>query len=152
LDWVWYSSSCLFVCWLIFVFHTRNTIISVTWFLNELPYTLNLLNMNSILKLLRSKKCCRCCCCLSCLHRACLSSIIRFNFQEPNTMRPISRAVLRPYVCPSCRHISAGRRRFSSKLDAPELYDVVCVGGGPAGLGLLAALRMHSSQCIQINN
>ncbi|KAJ5522296.1 hypothetical protein N7527_006411 [Penicillium freii] len=57
-------------------------------------------------------------------------------------MRPFSRAVLRPYVCPTCRHgISAGRRRFGSKSDSPELYDVVCVGGGPAGLGLLAALR-----------
>ncbi|KAJ6189657.1 hypothetical protein N7519_004565 [Penicillium mononematosum] len=57
-------------------------------------------------------------------------------------MRPISRAVLRPYVCPTCRQgISAGRRRFGSKSDSPDLYDVVCVGGGPAGLGLLAALR-----------
>ncbi|KAJ5476661.1 MonooxygenaseFAD-binding [Penicillium sp. IBT 31633x] len=57
-------------------------------------------------------------------------------------MRPISRAVLRPYVCPTCRHsIGAGRRRFGSKADSPDLYDVVCVGGGPAGLGLLAALR-----------
>ncbi|CAG8876110.1 unnamed protein product [Penicillium nalgiovense] len=71
-----------------------------------------------------------------------LSSIIRFNLNSPNTMRPISGAVLRPYVCPTCRHgISAGRRRFGSKSDSPDLYDVVCVGGGPAGLGLLAALR-----------
>ncbi|KAJ5345050.1 hypothetical protein N7452_003054 [Penicillium brevicompactum] len=57
-------------------------------------------------------------------------------------MRPISRAVLRPYVCQTCRHgIGAGRRRFASQADSPDLYDVVCVGGGPAGLGLLAALR-----------
>ncbi|KAJ6083870.1 ubiquinone biosynthesis monooxgenase [Penicillium sp. IBT 16267x] len=38
-------------------------------------------------------------------------------------MRSIPRATLRPYICPSCRH------------------GIVCVGGGPAGLGLLAALR-----------
>ncbi|KAB8236221.1 putative ubiquinone biosynthesis monooxgenase (Coq6) [Aspergillus alliaceus] len=58
-------------------------------------------------------------------------------------MRPITRSALRPYVCPSCRSSSfSGRRRFGSKSDqAPDVYDVVCVGGGPAGLGLLAALR-----------
>jgi ubiquinone biosynthesis monooxygenase Coq6 len=38
------------------------------------------------------------------------------------------------------------RRRFqprfaSSSTDAPEVYDVVCVGGGPAGLSLLAGLK-----------
>ncbi len=26
----------------------------------------------------------------------------------------------------------------------PEIYDVVCVGGGPAGLSVLAALRTSS--------
>ncbi|KAJ5544666.1 Monooxygenase FAD-binding [Penicillium sp. DV-2018c] len=57
-------------------------------------------------------------------------------------MRSISRAVLRPYVCPTCRHgTGAARRRFASKSDSLDIYDVVCVGGGPAGLGLLAALR-----------
>ncbi|KAJ5109144.1 hypothetical protein N7456_005819 [Penicillium angulare] len=58
-------------------------------------------------------------------------------------MRPISRAALRPYVCASCRNgIGAGRRRFASATaQKPDIYDVVCVGGGPAGLGLLAALR-----------
>ncbi|KAJ5168152.1 uncharacterized protein N7482_003746 [Penicillium canariense] len=58
-------------------------------------------------------------------------------------MRPIPRAALRPYVCPSCRHgVGAGRRRFGTQTNqAPDIYDVVCVGGGPAGLGLLAALR-----------
>ncbi|KAJ5086761.1 hypothetical protein NUU61_008068 [Penicillium alfredii] len=57
-------------------------------------------------------------------------------------MRPFSRAALRPYICPSCRHgIGAGRRRLGTQLGSPDIYDVVCVGGGPAGLGLLAALR-----------
>ncbi|KAJ5729840.1 uncharacterized protein N7483_004348 [Penicillium malachiteum] len=58
-------------------------------------------------------------------------------------MRPISRGVLRPYVCRSCRNgVAASRRRFGTQSDqTPEIYDVVCVGGGPAGLGLLAALR-----------
>jgi ubiquinone biosynthesis monooxygenase Coq6 len=33
-------------------------------------------------------------------------------------------------------------RRFASgSADAPEIYDVVCVGGGPAGLSLLAGLK-----------
>ncbi|KAB8278951.1 hypothetical protein BDV30DRAFT_202939 [Aspergillus minisclerotigenes] len=58
-------------------------------------------------------------------------------------MRPFTRSALRPYVCPSCRSGRlVGRRRFGSKPDqAPDVYDVVCVGGGPAGLGFLAALR-----------
>ncbi|KAJ5679576.1 hypothetical protein N7462_007820 [Penicillium macrosclerotiorum] len=58
-------------------------------------------------------------------------------------MRPIARTALRPYICPTCRHgIGASRRRFGTKTDqTPDIYDVVCVGGGPAGLGLLAALR-----------
>jgi ubiquinone biosynthesis monooxygenase Coq6 len=34
------------------------------------------------------------------------------------------------------------QRRFASSSSAsPEIYDVVCVGGGPAGLSLLAGLR-----------
>jgi hypothetical protein len=33
------------------------------------------------------------------------------------------------------------RRFASSSADAPEVYDVVCVGGGPAGLSLLAGLK-----------
>ena len=34
------------------------------------------------------------------------------------------------------------RRRFaSSSVNVPEIYDVVCVGGGPAGLSLLTGLK-----------
>ncbi|KAL4865712.1 hypothetical protein BDV12DRAFT_187995 [Aspergillus spectabilis] len=58
-------------------------------------------------------------------------------------MRPLSSSALRPYICLSCRSArSFNKRRFGSK-PAPvtDIYDVVCVGGGPAGLALLAALR-----------
>ncbi|OKL60193.1 hypothetical protein UA08_04845 [Talaromyces atroroseus] len=62
-------------------------------------------------------------------------------------MRALNQSLLRSYVCPSCRsNIQRGARRaFSSNANAqtttPDIYDVVCVGGGPAGLALVAALR-----------
>ncbi|KAL2860856.1 putative ubiquinone biosynthesis monooxgenase (Coq6) [Aspergillus lucknowensis] len=58
-------------------------------------------------------------------------------------MRPISTSALRPYVCPSCRFAGSLNRRELGSKPAPvtDIYDVVCVGGGPAGLALLAALR-----------
>ncbi|EEH36609.2 ubiquinone biosynthesis monooxygenase COQ6 [Paracoccidioides lutzii Pb01] len=60
-------------------------------------------------------------------------------------MRPLSHPALRLYVFPSCRRgPQAARRTFTStsKLtQRPDIYDIVCVGGGPAGLSLLAALR-----------
>ncbi|KAK3716640.1 putative ubiquinone biosynthesis monooxygenase [Vermiconidia calcicola] len=37
------------------------------------------------------------------------------------------------------------RRSLYSTTSKPEIYDVVCVGGGPAGLSLLSALRSHPS-------
>jgi ubiquinone biosynthesis monooxygenase Coq6 len=44
---------------------------------------------------------------------------------------------LSPYrVC-----IRLHRRFASTSAEAPEVYDVVCVGGGPAGLSLLAGLK-----------
>ncbi|KAF7713917.1 Ubiquinone biosynthesis hydroxylase [Penicillium ucsense] len=58
-------------------------------------------------------------------------------------MRLLTQPTLRAYVCPSCRHgVISGRRRLATQAGpTPDIYDVVCVGGGPAGLGLLAALR-----------
>ncbi|EQL00460.1 hypothetical protein G6O67_007048 [Ophiocordyceps sinensis] len=45
------------------------------------------------------------------------------------------------FVCRSCSRAfrNQPRRPYSIKTD--QIYDVVCVGGGPAGLSLLAALR-----------
>ena len=38
------------------------------------------------------------------------------------------------------------RRYASSASVNPDIYDVVCVGGGPAGLSLLAGLGERSSR------
>lgn len=40
-----------------------------------------------------------------------------------------------------CVHIQLARRFASSSASDPEIYDVVCVGGGPAGLSLLSGLK-----------
>ncbi|KAK4673079.1 putative ubiquinone biosynthesis monooxygenase [Podospora pseudopauciseta] len=49
------------------------------------------------------------------------------------------------YVCQSC--VRSARqplwRNYSSAPPRPDIYDVVCVGGGPAGLSLLTALRAN---------
>ena len=56
-------------------------------------------------------------------------------------------AVLRTraaYVCRGCtRRIQRQARRTfaSAAVQQPDIFDVVCVGGGPAGLSLLTALR-----------
>ncbi|KAK3335750.1 hypothetical protein B0T19DRAFT_436577 [Cercophora scortea] len=49
------------------------------------------------------------------------------------------------YVCRSCTRRSQRRlqRDYSSAAPRPDTYDVVCVGGGPAGLSLLTALRAN---------
>jgi len=51
------------------------------------------------------------------------------------------------FVCGRCRQAlnsTAKRRRFASAAaPTPEIYDIVTVGGGPAGLALLAALSSY---------
>ncbi|KAG7292626.1 hypothetical protein NEMBOFW57_002661 [Staphylotrichum longicolle] len=49
------------------------------------------------------------------------------------------------YVCRSCtqRFQRQLRRSYASAAAKPDIYDVVCVGGGPAGLSLLTALRAN---------
>lgn len=63
-------------------------------------------------------------------------------------MEALTRRRAAQWVCNSCSHHAqrqVPRRRYaSSALKAtskPDIYDVVCVGGGPAGLSLLTALR-----------
>ena len=52
---------------------------------------------------------------------------------------------LRPYICPSCSKSFKLQSRRHAIAAFPDIYDVVCVGGGPAGLSLLTALRMYYS-------
>lgn len=40
------------------------------------------------------------------------------------------------------RLLQATRRAYAQLSNNHEIYDVVCVGGGPAGLSLLAALSL----------
>jgi ubiquinone biosynthesis monooxygenase Coq6 len=56
----------------------------------------------------------------------------RISLRAPRT--PSSRSVVWVRLQPH-------RRFASSSADAPEVYDVVCVGGGPAGLSLLTGLK-----------
>lgn len=73
----------------------------------------------------------------------------RVNTSHSAEMRPIARpqpALSRQsvhFVCRAC----IGRRFFATEtvtpLARPDIYDVVCVGGGPAGLSLLTALRAN---------
>ena len=50
------------------------------------------------------------------------------------------RRICKPVAVRQSR-ITAQRRFASSSATVPEIYDVVCVGGGPAGLSLLTGLR-----------
>lgn len=57
----------------------------------------------------------------------------------------IGGSVLNRYVCQSCTRFLWTRRHYATAVpETPEIFDVVCVGGGPAGLSLLTALRMIS--------
>ncbi|KAK0624702.1 hypothetical protein B0T17DRAFT_492802 [Bombardia bombarda] len=70
-------------------------------------------------------------------------------------MESIIRRRAAAYVCRSCTRQSQRKllqqqqqqqrqqRTYSSAAPRPDIYDVVCVGGGPAGLSLLAALRSN---------
>ncbi|PHH76746.1 hypothetical protein CDD82_3868 [Ophiocordyceps australis] len=69
----------------------------------------------------------------------------------PHTTRPSLMAAPRSRLaCPQvvcracCRALTKQPRRpFSSASSRADIYDVVCVGGGPAGLSLLTALRAN---------
>lgn len=66
-------------------------------------------------------------------------------------MEAILRRPATRYVCRSCSHQlgrSLRRRTFASSAQ-PDIYDVVCVGGGPAGLSLLTALRKSASRSLR---
>lgn len=61
-------------------------------------------------------------------------------------MKPTSTSLrarqLNGYICKGCtRQLGPPKRRYATAT-RQEVFDVVCVGGGPAGLSLLAALRM----------
>lgn len=74
----------------------------------------------------------------------CFNTINSLN----GTMRPTPTAVrtrqLGNYICSCCTNQLRRQRRSHATISSstkPSIYDVVCVGGGPAGLSLLAALR-----------
>uniref|UniRef100_A0A0L0NNG7 Ubiquinone biosynthesis monooxygenase COQ6, mitochondrial n=1 Tax=Tolypocladium ophioglossoides (strain CBS 100239) TaxID=1163406 RepID=A0A0L0NNG7_TOLOC len=48
------------------------------------------------------------------------------------------------FICRSCYRSFGNQLRRSYSAKSEDIYDVVCVGGGPAGLSLLAALRSSS--------
>ncbi|ORY57491.1 uncharacterized protein BCR38DRAFT_354411 [Pseudomassariella vexata] len=58
--------------------------------------------------------------------------------------RQVRRPALKLCRTGSLRVSARIRRAYSSK-PQPDIYDVVCVGGGPAGLSLLTALRANSA-------
>src|SRR5512140_3079880 len=67
-----------------------------------------------------------------------------------HTMESIARRSAAAYVCRSCgrrgfRAQRQGRRAYAGTASRDDIYDVVCVGGGPAGLSLLAALRTYQT-------
>ena len=72
--------------------------------------------------------------------------VIHTQHKNAISMRPLSSYLWAPqlsgYICKGCtRQLHRQKRRYATSQPQQELYDVVCVGGGPAGLSLLAALR-----------
>lgn len=69
---------------------------------------------------------------------------------KPSNISPVMRVGV-PYLAPRAKlHVlhyvrKFGRRYATAAPHPPEIYDVVCVGGGPAGLTLLTALRILCS-------
>ena len=61
---------------------------------------------------------------------------------------PAARSLLASprFVCRSCSRSIRSQLRRSYSTKSEDIYDVVCVGGGPAGLSLLAALRESSNR------
>ncbi|KAK5990512.1 Ubiquinone biosynthesis monooxygenase COQ6 [Cladobotryum mycophilum] len=49
------------------------------------------------------------------------------------------------FVCRSCTRRARDATRRSYSTSSQDIYDVVCIGGGPAGLSLLTALRANPS-------
>jgi ubiquinone biosynthesis monooxygenase Coq6 len=68
------------------------------------------------------------------------------NPNSTHTMQ-LSRSPLRArqvggYVCKSCSNQIRRQCRTYATEATPEIYDVVCVGGGPAGLSFIAGLSI----------
>jgi hypothetical protein len=82
------------------------------------------------------------------LSRTQLTQNKSFNGTMKPTRTSVRTGQLGNYICSSCSHqLRPQRRDYASVSQStrPSIYDVVCVGGGPAGLSLLAALRMCPS-------
>ncbi|KAI9834754.1 MAG: hypothetical protein M1819_002840 [Sarea resinae] len=62
-------------------------------------------------------------------------------------MASASTILIRPSICRNCCRTRIRNRRgyATAATKTPEIFDVVCVGGGPAGLSLLTALRSSKS-------
>ncbi|KAI9736909.1 MAG: putative ubiquinone biosynthesis monooxygenase [Claussenomyces sp. TS43310] len=58
---------------------------------------------------------------------------------------PLVRRQFGNHVCRNCTNQLKRQRRGLATAANPEIFDVVCVGGGPAGLSVLAALRSHAA-------
>jgi ubiquinone biosynthesis monooxygenase Coq6 len=74
----------------------------------------------------------------------------RLNHNKMRSRLPHSDAL---YICHQCRSLAKKQQRThrtftsttSRRKQQPEIYDVITVGGGPAGLSLLTALKSHPS-------